>query len=355
MSMVGESTPSPDAARAGSAGKKRDRRAVSSPYLHKLQRRHFLLFDVAPIIGTVGAIYLATLRPLTTTDLTLFFVMWALTGFSVSIGFHRLFTHRAFKTSTPVRLLLTVFGCMAARSSMITWTSQHRRHHELADHEGDVHSPNLFGTTLGARLRGLWYSHFTWMLKHDYPNVVHYVPDLLADKPVIKADRMYYRWIALGLILPGVVGGALTHSFMGALTGFLWGGVVRIFVVAQQVSALNSFTHMLGTRPFKMRDNNSHNNALFGLITWGEGWHNNHHAFPESANFGLRWYQLDPGYAVIRFLEILGLAWDVKRPTAARVESRRQKLEELGTDSSDSDEELRMVGTVAVAEGDDGH
>ncbi len=331
----------------GSAGKKRDRRVVSSPYLHKLQRRHFLAFDVLPTIGTAAAIYLATLRPVTKTDIALFLFMWAATGFSLSIGYHRLFSHRSFKTSTAVRVLFTVFGCMAARSSMITWTSQHRRHHELADHEGDVHSPNLHGHSFTGRIRGLFYSHFTWMLKHDYPNVVHYVPDLLADKPVAKTDRMYYRWIALGLLLPALLGGLLSWSLMGALTGFLWGGVVRLFVVAQQVSALNSLTHMFGTRPFKMKDNNSHNNALFGLITWGEGWHNNHHAIPESAAFGFRWYQLDPGYAVIRGLEILGLAWDVKRPTPMRIETRLRKIEEQ-TDSSVVD--LDAVSVVPEAD-----
>ncbi|MDQ3802671.1 MAG: acyl-CoA desaturase [Acidobacteriota bacterium] len=312
-----------------SSSAKRDRRVVSSPYLHKLQRRHFLLFDILPLLGTAAAVGVWWfVQPPTTTDLALFFTLWALTGFALSIGYHRLFTHRAFKTYTPVRVLLIVFGNMAARSTMITWTSQHRRHHELADHDGDVHSPNLHGHTLLGRLRGLWYSHFTWMLEHDYPNVVHYVPDLLADKPVAKADRMYYRWIILGLGVPAVIGGVVTQSWMGALTGFLWGGVVRQFVVAQQVSALNSLTHMFGARPFKMSDNNSRNNGLFGVVTWGEGWHNNHHAFPASANFGFRWYQFDPGYLVIRLMELVGLAWDVRRPTREQVAAKRRALEE---------------------------
>jgi stearoyl-CoA desaturase (Delta-9 desaturase) len=305
---------------------KRDRTVMSSPFLHKMQRRHFLLFDILPFLGSVAAVALLYVQPLTTADIALFAAMWALTGFSLSIGFHRLFTHNAFKTSTPVRVGLTILGCMAARSTMITWTSQHRRHHQLADHPGDVHSPNLHGWTLRGRLRGWLYSHFTWMLKHDYANVVHYVPDLLADKPVVKADRRYYTWIVLGLVGPGVVGGLVSLSWMGALTGFLWGGVVRMFVVAQQVSALNSLNHMLGTRPFKMQDNYSHNNALFGLITWGEGWHNNHHAFPKAANFGFRWYQLDPGYLVIRLFEILGVVWDVQRPDAKRIALRESRL-----------------------------
>lgn len=306
---------------------KRDRRVVSSPYLHKLQRRHFLLFDILPILGVIAAVLVWWfVRPPTTLDLVLFFTLWALTGFSLSIGYHRLFTHRAFKTYMPVRVLLTAFGNMAARSTMITWTSQHRRHHELADHDGDVHSPNLHGHTLLGRLRGLWYSHFTWMLEHDYPNVVHYVPDLLADKPVVKTDRMYYRWIIIGFVGPAVIGGVVSGSWLGALTGFLWGGVVRQFIVAQQVSMLNSLTHMFGSRPFRMSDNNSRNNGLFGVATWGEGWHNNHHAFPASANFGFRWYQLDPGYIIIRLMELVGLAWDVRRHPREQITAKRLAL-----------------------------
>jgi stearoyl-CoA desaturase (delta-9 desaturase) len=333
MSLVAKDVGSCDAASAKLSPlvptprkERRERTAISSPYLHKLQRRHFILFDILPIIGTLFAIGLLFVQPLTATDVALFVAMWALTGFSLSIGFHRLFTHRAFKTSAPIRVLLVAFGCMAARSSMITWTAMHRRHHELADHDGDVHSPNLYGRNLHGCLRGWLHAHFTWMLHHEYPNVAHYVPDLLADSAAVKADRIYYKWIALGLLLPAALGGALSLSFIGALTGFLWGGVVRMFVVAQQVSALNSFSHMFGTRPFQMDDNHSHNNFLFGLLTWGEGWHNNHHAFPYAANFGLRWYQLDPGYWLIRLLEILGLVWDVRRPSPEFIEVRRLSL-----------------------------
>jgi stearoyl-CoA desaturase (delta-9 desaturase) len=349
MSMLEQSSPVAATAAARPAAK-RDRRVMRSPYLHKMQRRHFLLFDILPLLGTIAAVALLWVRPLTAADVALFAVFWALTGFSVSVGFHRLFTHRAFKTTTPIRIALVAFGCMAARSTMITWTSQHRRHHELADHDGDVHSPNLFGQTTWQRLRGLWYSHFTWMLKHDYANVVHYCPDLLADRPVIKADRMYYRWIAVGMIVPAAIGGAVSHSWLGALSGFLWGGVVRLFVVAQQVSALNSLTHMFGTRPFKMKDNHSHNNVLFGLITWGEGWHNNHHAIPESANFSFHWYQLDPGFAVIKALELVGLAWDVKQPSAARIATRLERIAaQTSSEPIEQTDSVDVIGSLSEA------
>jgi stearoyl-CoA desaturase (delta-9 desaturase) len=304
--------------------KKSDRTAISTPYLHRMQMRHFVLFDVLPFLGTLGAMAFLFVQPLTAVDVALFLLMWAFTGMAITVGFHRLFTHRAFKTSAPLRVLFTIAGCMAARGPMISWTAMHRRHHELADQDGDMHSPNMHPT----KLRGWIHAHLTWMIKHEYPNVAYYVPDLLADKPVVRADRLYYRWIVLGLAIPALLGGILTQSWIGAFTGFLWGGVVRLFVVEQLISALNSTLHLFGSRPFKMRDNHSRNNALLGVLAWGEGWHNNHHAFPAAASFGIRWYEFDPGWRLIRFLEALGLVWDVRRVPSARIEARRNALEQ---------------------------
>ena len=305
---------------------KRDRTAISSPYLHRLQLRHFVLFDVLPFIGTVAAFALLFWHSLTALDVGLFLVFWAITGFGLTVGFHRLFTHCAFKAGAPVRVALTIAGDMAARGPMISWTAMHRRHHERADHPGDMHSPNMHGDGFSNKLRGWWHAHIGWMIKHEYPNVVHYVPDLLADKPVLKADKMYNLWIVLGLAIPGILGGVISGTWMGALTGFLWGGVVRMFVVEQTVSALNSCLHLFGTRPFKMRDNHSRNSVLLAIFAWGEGWHNNHHAFPYAASFGIKWYELDSGNWVILLLEKLGLVYDVKRHDMKRVEARRQML-----------------------------
>lgn len=291
--------------------KKAKQYVISSPYVHRLQRRHFFMFDVMPLLGTIFAVWYAFVVPITRLDLILFFAMWLVTGLSLSVGFHRHFCHRSFKAHQIVRVLFVAFGCMAARSSMITWACQHRRHHQLADHEGDVHSPNLAGSSMSGRFKGWLYSHVLWMYKHDYPNIVHYGSDLLKDRLILSVDRYYKVWIWVGLALPALIGGLLSHSWLGAVSGFLWGGVVRLFVVAQQISALNSFNHMFGSRPFSMSSNRSHNNALFGLMTWGEGWHNNHHAIASSANFGFRWYQIDPGFWLIRMLEITGLAWNV--------------------------------------------
>jgi stearoyl-CoA desaturase (delta-9 desaturase) len=206
---------------------------------------------------------------------------------------------------------------------MLSWVAMHRRHHELSDHEGDLHSPNLHGETIFGRLRGFLHAHLTWMIEHDYPNVAHYVPDLMADRTLLAVNRYYYSWVVLGLLLPAAIGGLVAGSVWGAVSGLLWGGVVRMFVVEQSMSAINSLMHTFGARPFLTRDDNSRNLGLMALLAWGEGWHNNHHAFPYSAAFGLRWFEFDPGFLFIRLLEALGLAWNVKVPSAEKIALRR--------------------------------
>lgn len=303
----------------------RRRKAVDSPYLHRLQRRHFLLFDVLPFFGTVGAIALAVAHPIGAVEIGLFLLMWLLNGIGISAGFHRLFAHRSYTTTTPVRVALAILGCMGGQGAVISWAAMHRRHHSCADLEGDMHSPNLHGRDLKGRLRGFLHAHYTWMIRHEYPNVAHYAPDLLRDRALVRTGRLYRWWVLLGLAVPAALGGLLTQSWMGVLTGFLWGGVVRIFVVGHLMWSLNSFLHTIGRRPFVLRENprdNSRNNAVLAVIAWGEGWHNNHHAFPYSASFGLAWYRIDIAYWFIRLLEKAGLARDVLVPSRERIKAR---------------------------------
>lgn len=303
------------------------RLAINTPYLHRMQRRHFILFDVLPFFGAVTAIGLAFIHPIGWLELALFFGMWLLTGLGISAGYHRLFTHRSFKTTAAVRVMLAIFGCMAGQGAVISWVAMHRRHHECADKPGDMHSPNLHGATLWGKIRGFVHAHYTWMVKHEYPNVAHYVPDLLRETAIVRVARHYRWWIVLGLVIPAAVGGLVAQSWMGALTGFLWGGVVRMFVVGHSMWALNSVLHTIGSQPFRLRENpndNSRNNWLLAVLAWGEGWHNNHHAFPYSASFGLAWYRIDLAYWFIAVLKALGLAWDVKLPTKERMAARAQ-------------------------------
>jgi stearoyl-CoA desaturase (delta-9 desaturase) len=219
--------------------------------------------------------------------------------------------------------MLIVMGSMAGRGPMLSWVAMHRRHHELSDHEGDLHSPNLHGDRAFGRLRGFLHAHLTWMIEHDYPNVAHYVPDLMAGPTLIAVNRRYYVWVLLGLSIPAAIGGLATASLWGAVSGFLWGGVVRMFAVEQAMSAINSVMHSFGARPFQTRDDKSRNLGVMAWLAWGEGWHNNHHAFPYSAAFGLRWFEFDPGFLFIRLLAALGLAWDVKVPSPEKIARRR--------------------------------
>lgn len=303
------------------------RLAVDSEYIHRIQRRHFVLFDILPLLGTVLAFCLLSYRSITAVDMILFAAMWLLTGIGISAGYHRLFAHRSYRTTTGTAVLLVILGSMSGRGSMMSWAAMHRRHHEVADKPGDMHSPNLHGRGVRGRVRGFIHSHYMWMLKHQYPNVAHYAPDLLRDKWLVWASRHYGYWVLLGLFIPAAIGAAVSGSWWGALTGFLWGGAVRMFVVEQSMSALNSFLHLVGTQPFKL-DENSRNNVLLGALVWGEGWHNNHHAFPNSASFALKRYAVDLGYWFIALLSALGLAWEVRVPTPEQIRSRIEKLEE---------------------------
>jgi stearoyl-CoA desaturase (delta-9 desaturase) len=300
----------------------RDLRVVRSRHFHKLQRRHFIVFDVLPFLGTLIALGLLFQRPIGTPDICLFFGMWLVTGLGLTVGYHRLFTHRAFSTGTVMSCIFIIMGSMAGRGPMLSWVAMHRRHHELSDQEGDLHSPNLHGTTLHGRLLGFLHAHLTWMIEHDYPNIGHYVPDLMAESALVAVNRHYYAWVLLGLAIPAAIGGLATWSLMGAFTGLLWGGIVRMFVVEQSMSAINSVMHTFGSRRFTTRGDESRNLAIMAVLAWGEGWHNNHHAFPYSAAFGLRWFEFDPGYLLIRLLEVLGLAWNVKVPNQEKIVRR---------------------------------
>lgn len=298
------------------------RKVVSNPYIHRLQRRHFLLFDILPIVGTAGAFAFLAVHPFGATELVLLLSMWLLTGLGVTVGYHRLFTHRTFKAAPSVVAVLAVLGSMAGQGGVISWVALHRRHHEYSDREGDPHSPNLSGGGVKGALKGLMHSHFLWMRRHEYPNIAHYAPDLLKNRMLVRIARHYYSWVVLGLAIPALIGGLVEMSWTGAVSGLFWGGLARIFVLEHIVWAINSFLHMFGTRPYESREN-SRNGGVFALITLGESWHNNHHAFPESPSFGLDWYRLDPGYWLIRTLAVFGLAWDLKTPGRERIEAKR--------------------------------
>ena len=302
-------------------------KVISNPYIHRLQRRHFLLFDIAPIVGTVVALALLPFLPFGATEIALLAGMWLVSGLGITVGYHRLFTHRTFKATPFVESMLAITGSMAGQGGVVSWVAIHRRHHEFSDRDGDPHSPNLSGDGLRGVLRGLVHSHFLWMRRHEYPNIAHYAPDLLRNRRLVNVSRHYYWWFALGVAVPTVIGGLVHLSWQGALAGLLWGGFVRVFLLEHIIWAINSFLHRWGSKPYESREN-SRNGAVFSLLTFGESWHNNHHAFPSSPNFGLQWYRPDPGYWLIRGLSAVGLVSDLKTPAAEQIAAKRIRTDE---------------------------
>ena len=303
----------------------RGRKVISkSPYISKLQRQHFVIFDALPNAMIIVALIYHAFFPILISDLVAFFVMWAITGIGITVGYHRLFTHRAFKARDGVRTVLAFCGALAGQGPGISWAAIHRRHHELSDQGGDPHSPNLHGETLLGRIKGLIHAHYTWMIEHDYPNAAHYVTDLLKDKSILWVNRNYYPIALAGLLVPGLVCGAVTQRWDAAVSGILWGGFIRMAVLGHTIWAINSFLHRAGARPFAT-DDHSHNAGLVALLTFGESWHNNHHAFPTSAKFGLRHGWTDPGWWTICALKSIGMATDVRQPRDSLIDQRLQE------------------------------
>jgi stearoyl-CoA desaturase (delta-9 desaturase) len=249
--------------------------------------------------------------------------MYLATALGITVGYHRLFTHRSFSAPAAVRFVLGVLGSMAVEGPVIQWVAEHRKHHQHSDGAEDPHSPHAHGEGTVALLKGFFHAHLGWMLiRPAITGLARYVPDLHADRTVRWVSRLFPLWAVLGLLIPAGLGGLLTLSWMGVLLGFLWGGLVRIFLVHHITWSVNSVCHLWGTRPFNAHDH-SRNNVLMGILALGEGWHNNHHAFPASARHGLRWWQLDLSYLVIRLLVLCRLASEVRVPSPERIAAKR--------------------------------
>src|SRR3954447_6255227 len=258
-------------------------------------------------------------KALNWSDLIVFFLMYVLLGFGVTVGFHRHLTHRAFKAKRWVRGTLAILGSAAIEGPVISWVADHRKHHAFADVEGDPHSPHVdHGVGLKGALRGLFHAHVGWLFIHTHRgNRERYAPDLLKDPLISWIDRTFVLWVTAGLVFPFLLGWLIGGSLHTALTGLLWGGAVRMLVVHHVTYSINSLCHFFGRQAFDTKDE-SRNLTWLSLLSFGESWHNNHHAFPTSAVHGLRRWQIDPSRYVIRGLEKLGLAWDVVRISPER-------------------------------------
>ncbi len=247
-------------------------------------------------------------------DILVFLLLYLLTGLGVTVGFHRLFTHRAFKTTPQVRAALAILGSAAIEGPVISWVADHRKHHQFSDQEGDPHSPHVgHGPGWRGALRGLAHAHVGWLFIHTHRGRrARYAPDLLADPIVSWVDRTFIVWALGGLAASFALGWLCGGSARDGLTGLLWGGAVRILVLHHVTYSVNSLCHFFGSRRFDTGDE-SRNLAWLAPLSFGEAWHNNHHAFPTSAAHGLRRWELDPSAFVIWVLERTGLAWGVVR------------------------------------------
>ncbi len=275
-------------------------------------------FVVIPFLALLAAVPLAWGWGLSWVDIGLAVLFYFLTLSGATVGFHRYFTHRAFKARRPLRIGLAVVGSMALQGSVITWVADHRRHHAFTDREGDPHSPWLFGTTPAAVAKGFWHSHFGWMLNHDLTNPARFAPDLLADPDIMRVSRQFPLWTTVSLAAPAVLGGLITWSWWGALTAFFWAGLVRVGVLHHVTWSVNSICHMIGNRPWTLRDRST-NFWPLAIATMGESWHNLHHADPTCARHGVQRGQLDLTARLIWAFERLGWAYDVRWPTARRL------------------------------------
>ena len=297
------------------------------PVLHETRDRFITgTVTVVPFFALGIGIWQAWADLLRWSDVAVFVICYLATGLGVTVGFHRLLTHRSFKTTRPVRATLAALGSAAIEGPVISWVADHRKHHAFSDHEGDPHSPHVdHGVGWRGALKGLLHAHVGWLFIHTQRGKRdRYAPDLVADPAVSFVDRTFVLWVAAGLAVPFGLGWAIGGSVHTALTGLLWGGGVRILLLHHMTYSINSLCHFFGRRRFGT-DDHSRNLAWLALPTFGEAWHNNHHAFPTSAAHGLGRLEFDLSALVIRLLERAGLAWDV-----VRIDPERQAQKALG-------------------------
>ncbi len=281
-----------------------------------------LIGVITPFAGVIVAIVLLWDIAFTWIDLLLLLGMYLITATGITIGYHRLFTHRSFKTPKAIEVMLSIMGSMAAEGPVLQWVAQHRMHHQHSDGDHDPHSPHGHGTGIRQSIKGMWHAHMGWFIYKQPRNLEKYVKDLRKQRVLVFTSKLFPVWVLAGLVLPAILGGLFTWSWTGALWGFIWGGLVRVFLVHHVTWSVNSVCHIWGTRPYNSHDE-SRNNPIVGVLALGEGWHNNHHAFPTSARHGLRWWQLDISYIIIYAMSKVGLASDLRIPSKERVLAKR--------------------------------
>jgi stearoyl-CoA desaturase (Delta-9 desaturase) len=324
-----DDAPKPDAGQGPDGGTAAGEAAAPLPSAtlggdrkRSIEQIALLLFIVVPFVALAAAVPLAWGWGVSWLDLGLMTAMYFLGCHGITIGYHRYFTHGSFKAKRPLRIALAVAGSLAVEGPVVRWVADHRKHHKFSDAEGDPHSPWRYGTNTRALLKGLIYAHVGWMLKRELSNRARFAPDLVKDPAIRRISRHFLTFTIVSLAIPPLVGGLVTMSWWGAFTAFFWGSLVRVALLHHVTWSINSICHAVGSRPFKSRDR-SGNVWWLAVLSCGESWHNLHHADPTSARHGVLRGQVDSSARLIRWFELAGWAYDVRWPTAARIDARR--------------------------------
>ena len=279
------------------------------------------LFVLVPLLAVAAAVPLAWGWGLGWHDIVIAAVFYVIAGLGICVGFHRHFTHGSFKAAGPLRTALAIAGSLAIEGPVLVWVADHRRHHKYSDREGDPHSPWRFGNDWKALSKGFLYAHVGWLFDSNKTSQQKFCPDLLTDRPIRRVSKTFPAWAAVSLFGPAVIGGLWSMSWTGALTAFFWASLVRICLLHHVTWSINSVCHTFGNEDFEVRDK-SRNVAWLAIPSFGESWHNLHHADPTCARHGALKGQIDISARVIRWAEQLGWAWDVRWPDTQRLSAK---------------------------------
>ena len=284
-------------------------------------------FVVLPFLAVLAAIPVAVVGGwLSWTDASIALVLYVVSGLGITVGFHRYFTHGSFKAKRWLRVTLAVAGSFAIEGNVIQWVADHRRHHAYSDMEGDPHSPWRFGGGVWGLTKGLFFAHVGWLFSRELGNRARFAPDLLADKAIARVDKLFPLLVAISALSPALVGGLVTMSWQGALTAFFWAGLVRIAILHHITWSINSVCHVYGERPFEVRQGDKASNFWpLAILSFGESWHNLHHADPTCARHGVLRGQIDLSARTIWLFEKAGAAYDVRWPKPERIAAKLVK------------------------------
>jgi len=287
------------------------------------------IFVAVPMLALVAAVPLAWGWGLGWHDVIIAIAFYFFTGLGISIGYHRYFTHGSFKAKQGLRVLLAIAGSMAIEGPVLTWVADHRRHHKYSDREGDPHSPWRFGDDWKALMKGLAWAHMGWLFDANHTSLEKFCPDLLADSKISKVSRYFPELVAASLLAPALIGGLWSWSWWGALTAFFWASLVRVAFLHHVTWSINSICHTFGKEEFEVRDKSRNVNWL-AILSFGESWHNLHHADPTCARHGALRGQIDIAARLIWLFEKYGWVYDVRWPEEARLSGRQTSSRRLG-------------------------